>query len=315
MVPQVSRSHSACPNLFLDTTVAVLADFSAAALKMMSSASGRRITTLREGLRICRPCLSKNTANKAVKLGFAYAVARHLTREYVSEVLAQLDRDLVGVCALDCKQGLAVDAFQTANIGEHTCTAESPAPSASADDESAVQYFDLSVGDCSLHDAATQTVSLITEACEARVSREIFFEAKIATLGADVGDDAAKLSGLPDAFAGAVDTRSASPALGLDAVDQLPDGLVDSLWNAHMALADAFGKEVQPAIDLMAHCIDELERPAVAMEDCYHPPLQFCTGGTQRCLSVSPARWARGIQWLLGHQHRRCPRARSQCVR
>jgi len=72
----------------------ILAEFSSLSIQAMAAASGQKVATIREGLRSCKDSVSNKLANKINKLNLAFAVTRHLTKEYCADVVGQLKDEL-----------------------------------------------------------------------------------------------------------------------------------------------------------------------------------------------------------------------------
>ena len=77
-----------------DNTIAVLADFAVQVLHASSSHFGRPVTSINDAMIMSKGALSRKLTNKIQKVNVAYAVCRHISKEYCDELLDDMKAQL-----------------------------------------------------------------------------------------------------------------------------------------------------------------------------------------------------------------------------
>ena len=74
--------------------MAILGDFSSDLINTVALHTGRPVKTINEAVVETKGTISRKLVNKTQKLNTAYAVCRHLTREYCKELITQIKDEL-----------------------------------------------------------------------------------------------------------------------------------------------------------------------------------------------------------------------------
>jgi len=132
----------------MESSLALLASFSAGAVQKFSQYQRRHVTTIRDGIMVARrqKVLSRKTVKQVQDLDFAYKICRHISGVHTSDVLKRLEREL-SYHAND-KYEIIEDASDFAAVdvaSSSTVAPSSPLPDLSSSSSSDGSAFDPSL--------------------------------------------------------------------------------------------------------------------------------------------------------------------------